>query len=648
MRVLTKSRFKLSLECPNKLFYTGKANYANQQLEDSFLQALAKGGFQVEALARLQYPEGVMIDTPHSDYQLAADKTTALLQRDQVVIFEAAFLWEGYFIRTDILVKNGPNIDLIEVKAKSFDSTAPNEFVGVRGGLAGDYKTYLFDLAFQKWVAQNATQKSKFKYTAHFLMADKSKTANIDGLNQLFRVPLNGNPRTDLVTKVKSVDEIGGSVLSLSNVDDIINEIIHGKHKYGDFEFREATDYFKTIYLKDRFACAQPVLSVCKKCEFRATAEDKAQGKLSGFENCMRSLLAFEDADFNRPLASEIWNYSNKKKIQLNQFMDNFQQSDFEFEEGADYFSNAHRQWIQVKKTKEQDDSIMVMKDALKEKMEAWQYPFHCIDFETSAVAFPFNKGRRPYEQTAFQFSHHILHADGSIVHQTEFINVTPGAFPNFEFARALKAALSHDEGTIFKYSYHENTIVNAIIQQLSDSDEADKVELIAWLKTISQSTDKNEAQWKGERNMVDLREMVQRYYYNPATGGSNSLKYVLPAILNSSVFLQNKYAQPMADINLTSKNFEPQHIWLVDGKNPYKNLPILFEGWDPALLQLNVSELDQIQDGGAAMTAYAKLQYTDMLVQERNEITKRLLQYCELDTLSMVMLIEHFKEITA
>ena len=35
-RYLTKSRFKLATECPTKLFYTGKSEYANQNLDDSF------------------------------------------------------------------------------------------------------------------------------------------------------------------------------------------------------------------------------------------------------------------------------------------------------------------------------------------------------------------------------------------------------------------------------------------------------------------------------------------------------------------------------------------------------------------------------------------------------------------------------------
>lgn len=62
MRVLTKSRYKLGLECPNKLFFTKKVEFANHKSDDSFLKALASGGFQVEELARLHYPNGILVE----------------------------------------------------------------------------------------------------------------------------------------------------------------------------------------------------------------------------------------------------------------------------------------------------------------------------------------------------------------------------------------------------------------------------------------------------------------------------------------------------------------------------------------------------------------------------------------------------------
>ncbi|WP_434127478.1 DUF2779 domain-containing protein, partial [Enterococcus faecium] len=86
----------------------------------------------------------------------------------------------------------------------------------------------------------------------------------------------------------------------------------------------------------------------------------------------------------------------------------------------------------------------------------------HFIDFETSTVALPFTAGRSPYEQVAFQFSHHIYHEDGTVSHQTQFISNTPGEYPNFIFARNLYQALKNDEGTVFRFAAHENSILNA------------------------------------------------------------------------------------------------------------------------------------------------------------------------------------------
>ena len=40
------------------------------------------------------------------------------------------------------------------------------------------------------------------------------------------------------------------------------------------------------------------------------------------------------------------------------------------------------------------------------------------------------------------------------------------------------------------------------------------------------------------------------------------------------------------------------------------------------------------------------KIQYTDMTNEERNQIKEALLKYCELDTLAMVMIMEHLQSI--
>ena len=63
MRYLTKSLYKIGLECPNKLYYIKKEQYANQKQINPFLKVLASGGFQVEQLARLHYPDHKLVKT---------------------------------------------------------------------------------------------------------------------------------------------------------------------------------------------------------------------------------------------------------------------------------------------------------------------------------------------------------------------------------------------------------------------------------------------------------------------------------------------------------------------------------------------------------------------------------------------------------
>ena len=89
MKVLTKSRFKLGLECPNKLFYTGKKEYANKKQEDPFLLALAEGGFQIEEYARMHFQGGVLIEGNDGDYQHLWERTQELLLQENVIIYDS-------------------------------------------------------------------------------------------------------------------------------------------------------------------------------------------------------------------------------------------------------------------------------------------------------------------------------------------------------------------------------------------------------------------------------------------------------------------------------------------------------------------------------------------------------------------------------
>lgn len=651
-RLLTKSRFKIGLECPNKLFYTKKAEYANQKIEDPFLEALAQGGFQVEELARLEYPNGYLIEGNDWNYDLLVEQTNKLLQNENVIIYEAAFKFNNLFIRTDILVKRGTEIELIEVKAKSYDPDDEYLFVGKRGGLISSWKAYLFDVAFQQYVMQKVNPNWKIR--SFLMMANKKKEAKIDGLNQLFRISKNSESRTGITKRINSISQIGESVLGRKDITNIVSDIQIGKHKYlPEMTFEESIASFSEHYAKDE-KFNYPVSFSCKSCEFQATPEQEAHGLKSGFKECWEEQKGFSDIDFEKPMTFEVWNFRSGQKLFEDSdliFLEDLDETDLNIKLEAGRISASERQWIQIEKAVQKDNSIYLLKEELKQEMDSWNYPLHFIDFETSTVALPFHKGRKPYEQIAFQFSQHKISADGKIEHASEYINFKAGEFPNFDFIRALKNSLGNDNGTIFKFASHENSIVNAIYEQLIDSHESDRLELQEFIQEISHSKSDSVIKWKGERDMVDLCEVVKKFYYNPLTKGSNSIKQVLPSVLNTSHFLKEKYAQPIGSIGVGSLNFDSSHIWLKKENDiilsPYKTLPPLFDGWTEEQLDTTISELEGVDNGGAALTAYGKLQYTDMSEDERIALRNALLKYCELDTLAMVMIYEHFKEIT-
>ena len=648
MKVLSKSRFKIGLSCPNKLYFSSNKSYKNKEDDNTFLASLAEGGFQVEALARLSYPGGHFIDAPYGAYQKAFNQTLELLKLEEVVIYEAAFLYDGLFVMTDILVKKGNQVRLIEVKAKSFDSTQANTFIGSRGDIRSGWRPYLFDIAFQRYVAKKCVPHLHFD--SFFLMADKSKVATIDGLNQMFRLPVDGDIRKDVEVKISATEAQKTSVLSEVNVTEIVDLIIKDNYRYSDnLYFSKAVPLLRDSYQNQSYSNWPTNYSRCKSCEFKIGLDQKKLGFKSGFEYCFSKQHNWTETDFNLPNVFEIWNFRGQKLLEENRlFLHQLNQDDFKVVEEPNAMSSRERRWIQVEKTLDTNPAPYVEKTALKEEMDSWTFPLHFIDFETSAVALPFNKGRRPYEQVAFQFSHHMCHADGTIEHASEYINANPGEFPNFKFVAALKKSLDNDQGTIFRFATHENSILNAIKDQLNDSDYLEKDELISFIKTITTPRSKDLDHWIPNRPMVDLRLIILDYYYNPLTKGSNSIKAVLPAILNTCDFLKNKYSKPISEINLTSINFDEKHLWIQikDQKviNPYKLLPPIFNHFGKEELEHFISGLDIISDGGAALTAYSKLQFVDMSIKERDSIKKSLFKYCELDTLAMVMIYEHLK----
>lgn len=645
-RYLTKSRFKLACECPAKLFYTGKKAYANQKLDDSFLLALAEGGFQVGDLAKCYFPEGHDITT--LDYEKALEQTNKLLELENVTIYEAAIATDNLFIRVDVIVKSGNTLHLYEVKAKSFNPNDEEPFHNKNGTIKSAWKPYLYDVAFQKYVIRQALPQ--YSVDAHLMLADKSATCPTEGLNQKFRIVKGKDGRKSVtISDTLTEADLTPPILCKVNVDDECEEIYSGNDSNEEqaLSFTEQIVLFADHYASDS-KIETPVSTACAACEFYTKDHDSAE--LDGKKECWKANLGWSDEELKSQTVLDVWNFRKKDKLIESGCI---RMSDLTIEDinpkpdNKDGISASERQWLQVEKYQNNDNSIWLDTANLEAEIDSWVYPLHFIDFETTMVAIPFNAGRRPYEGIAFQFSHHIVREDGTVEHYGEYLNAERGVFPNYDFLRALKSQLENDRGSIFRYSNHENTFLNTIYDQLKsdEQDITDRKELCAFIRSITKSKKDYTEEWTGDRNMIDMWEIVKRYYYDPATNGSNSIKQVLPAILNSSTFLQEKYSKPIygASDGIASCNFKDwQWIQFADGKvvDPYKLLPKMFADVSDKINEI-LSEGDELKDGGAAMTAYARMQFEEMSDYERDEIRNALLKYCELDTMAMVMIYE-------
>lgn len=643
MRYLTKSRFKLAVECPTKLFYTGKGKeYRDTMRENDFLAMLADGGYQVGELAKQLYPDGIEIEA--RDHAEAEARTLEYLRRDNVVLFEPAIRFGDFFIRIDILVKTDQRFDLIEVKAKSYNSLEPG-IEGKRGAISSGMLPYIQDAAFQTWVLRQAVPDAEVR--TFLMMPDKARHAPVEGINQMFKITSRSKVEVRPQPGV-DIKELAETLLTRVCVDNYVNQVLgaHLDFPGGPGMLGEAAGVWAEAYrLDERIA---PVIGAyCGQCQYKSDAGDALK---SGFHECWKLTTGWTDDDFPQDIVLDLWNYRNKQKL-IDQGVFKLSQltredfKDFGDEPGEDGLSNSQRQWLQVGGIPPGYDHGGFYFDAalMDREMAQWRYPLHMIDFETATVALPFYKGMRPYESVAFQFSHHVVEADGSVRHAGQFLCAEPGEFPNYAFARALKKELEGDEGSVFMWSHHENTILNSIVRELAEDPNPpeDSESLMVFLKRLIKG---------GDRAMVDLRILAQKSFFHRDTKGSCSIKKVLPAILKVSDVLRDTYSQPVygAPGGIPSLNFaRPEGFaWLeigVDGHagDPYARLK---QYASDLLPDGEVSPEDRaslIAEGGAAATAYARLQFEDMDGASRERIKSALLRYCELDTLAMVMIVQ-------
>jgi len=206
--------------------------------------------------------------------------------------------------------------------------------------------------------------------------------------------------------------------------------------------------------------------------------------------------------------------------------------------------------------------------------LKSLKYPIYHFDFETFQSAIPEFKGMKPFQQIPFQYSLHIQHSDGKLVHK-EFLAESSDD-PRLSLVKRLVKDIPKDV-TVMVYN---ETFEKKRLEELACAYQEYSCHLLAI-----------------HDNIVDLAQPFQKkHYYHPELNGKYSIKVVLPHLV-------------------------PE-------------------------LATAYKDLELVQNGGDAMNVFPKLK--EMSESDRFRYRKALLNYCKLDTIAMVEILNRLKNLAS
>jgi hypothetical protein len=616
---LSKTDFKIASSCSKKLIYK-KNLYITLDDEDEYSKMLAQGGHIVGKYAQKMYPDGIEIES--NSIKGAIDETKRLLnQNKNITLFEATILSNEKIVKVDILEKRDKILNLIEVKSKSHDSE--DDTYNAKRKL----KEYIEDVAFQAMVLKEAL--NDYEIHSYLLLPDKAKRTTIEGLTGWFKVK-------EIIDEKNEIEELPAqNTFNLKkphvefkfekfpNNDEYLNNLrkdnlltlvpVDLEIENIKNEIQRRSDTFIDILHNGIKPEHFSINKNCRDCEFNLGKEkDK-----NGFRECWKELADIEPNIFDLYFGGGIGHHKSGWYFDelISQGKVSFWDIDtnrFKTQKG-ELSSRGQRQIRQFQNTKSNNEWISSELSTILKKLK---YPLHFIDFETYKGAIPPHRGMRPYELVAFQWSCHTLNNPESEPVHSEWLNCD-NVFPNFLFAESLMNQIGNP-GTPLMWASFENTVLRDILEQMEIFEYSNDI-LKEWLFNITSDKDR-------EGRLLDMNKITLDCYFHPDMKGRTSIKNVLPAIWKNNPYLHSK---PWF------KKYAPDSI---ENLNPYDTLA-------PVQSVLGTDEV--IKFGTDAMRAYHELLFGSLSENDKRkeELKKLLLQYCELDTMAMVIIWKYWMD---
>jgi hypothetical protein len=566
----------------------------------------------VEALAQAKRPDGILCE--HGpDVLTDSAKTIEYLERENVTLFQPTLRWGRRLARFDILEKRGSVVRVIEVKAKSIDGEEHRASIesGGHGILRGKKKPHAImsewiekieDLAFQVIVLSNIFPHLTIEPC--LLLVDKTKRSKVDNVPSLFQLARDNEGQG---ANRHSYTRYIGTQEQLDDLDLLAEISVAEEVAMVRDTVDQASAEYETILDSEWKPSFANHTAECNACEYKLEDGDDS----SGFAKCWGSLA------FVSPHILDLARVGTCKDLNgaplIQSLMGKGTATLFDVPEAClckkdgTVGPQAEQQLRQIRYAKSGD---CWTSSNLRMKVEALKFPVHFIDFEASRLALPYHAKMRPYGQVAFQWSCHTLASPGATPVHSEWLNTTD-LWPNASFARSLRGVVG-DSDTILTWSAFEGSTLREIDRELHYFEESDP-ELVAWIDQVVNN------------RIVDLHDWAKNDFYHPGMKGRTSIKVVMDALWRSDSTMRGQFT------SWTGNDCS-------ELEDPYSSLPPL---------AINGVRQD-VREGTGAIRAYEAMMYGVEKgdAEAKDQWCELLKQYCNLDTLSMVLIHDHWRRL--
>lgn len=159
---------------------------------------------------------------------------------------------------------------------------------------------------------------------------------------------------------------------------------------------------------------------------------------------------------------------------------------------------------------------ITVDREAIRRELDSLEYPLYFFDFETIDYAIPAFIGCKPYQQVPFQYSCHILAADGTLTH-CDYLHMDAN-----DPRESLITSLQDHIGPTGHLVAYNSPFERGVLRQLA-------AQFPAHAPTLEQMAGR----------LWDQLVVFRKHYRDYRFGGSNSLKSVLPVVVPALSYQQ-------------------------------------------------------------------------------------------------------------